>query len=152
MTKRSHAAPAEAFRKEAHDGALYTLPGCGLVARLRRPALHAMAAAAGRIPNPLRREVLRFMASTDSNANTSDDARIAAYEANTAAIIQIAALALVEPKLVLDRDPDYANGEIGPLDLSDTDYNWLYYQFVEGGAAGVALFRVKDDDPGTTDD
>src|SRR5512145_848762 len=48
---------------------------------------------------------------------------------------------LASPRLVLDREPNAAANEIGPLELADADYIWLYYQFVEGHASSVASFR-----------
>lgn len=137
-----HAASAADFHRQAERGDLYLLPGSGLIARLRHPPLTAMAAKVGMIPNPLAEEVLRFL-SIDTLAE-DDAAKIARFQRNSRVFIEIASLAFVEPRLVLDRPPDYEQGEIGPLDLADADYTWVYFELVGGKAADLAPFRVAE--------
>lgn len=118
---------------------LYTLPS-GNVARCVRPAIIAMAAKLGYVPNPLAAEVLAMTATT--NQNDTPEQQIANFERNAPAFVQVAALALVEPKLVLEGQPDYSKNEIGPLDLADEDYIWFYYTLSQGTAQSVRSFRL----------
>lgn len=62
------------------------------------------------------------------------------YAETGAAVYHLAKLCLVEPKLV-DENPQYDQGEIGPGDLSQADYWWIASQFVEGRADGLFPFR-----------
>ena len=118
-------------------GELYTLPGCGYVARLIRPSLTALAASVGGIANPLSNELLTLAA----GRRPADDAQVLAfYQKNCRAYLEAAALCFIEPRLVLDREPK--EGEIGPGDLTDYDYTWLYYTFIQGDAEALAPFRV----------
>ena len=122
-------------------GGLYRLPS-GNVARLSRPSLLALAAA-GRIPNPLEDEILRFVALGGADETKLTEAQqMARYQEHARVFVRVAARALLEPKLILDRAPDPDHNEIGPLQLSDRDYTWIYYGFVEGSASDSALFRV----------
>lgn len=137
---------ARQWKQTAQDGELYVLPGSGHIARLRRPSLTALAAEAGEIPNPLSIEVMRFLAHADEIGGLTRPTEaqlIVAYEKNARAFVEIAALAFVEPKLILDRDPDYDAGEIAPSDVADLDYVWITGRLVEGQAADLASFRVN---------
>lgn len=121
---------------------LYRLPGCGHVARLRRPSPTALIARAGDMPNPvLSRDLLATLASDEVPSDL--DEQIAAFRRNARVYVEIAALAFVEPQLVLDREPDYEAGEIAPEDLTDVDYVWLYYSLCQGGHEKVRTFLVR---------
>lgn len=128
--------PAAQWRRASTDGELYTLPGSGHTALLRRPSLTALAGA-GAIPNPLSDAVLRLVLSRPA---TTEDERLANFRANARGFVEVAARCLVSPPMALDRAPD--DGEIGPNDLADLDYTWLFYEFVEGAAAARATFRA----------
>lgn len=117
---------------------LYTLPGSGNVAKLKKVTLIALAAA-GAIPN----DILQLIALDTPAERLSQEAQLAQYRKNAKAFVAIAERCLVEPRLVTDRAPDYDAGEIGPEDLADRDYTWIFYSFVSGGAADVATFRVS---------
>ncbi len=123
-------------------GELYRLPS-GKVARLRQPGLSAMVAR-GALPNPVLTDVLRVTLDRTPDAATEEQ-RHTTYLRNVRVLTEIAALALQEPRLILDRAPDYAAGEIGPGDLAEADLMWLYYSFTLGGAAELAPFRVDRD-------
>lgn len=140
-TRSAQLTPSSAWAAAA-AGELYRLPGSGHVARLRRPALIALASKIGHIPNPLAAEVIRLLATTEPT--DTPEQQIAAFEKNAPAFVRVAQAAFVEPRMVTDRDPDYEAGEIGPQDITDTDYLWIYYSLAEGGAADVAMFRVTD--------
>lgn len=132
---------ARAWRERRRAGELYTLPGSGLVARLRRPNLYALAATANGVPNGLSEAVLKLMS---SRPPASDAERVENVRRNSRAFLEVAALCLVEPPLALDREP--TDDELGPDDLSNLDLGWLYYTFVEGEAATAAMFRVVQSD------
>lgn len=117
---------------------LYRLPS-GHVARLRRPALLAMAVG-GLIGNPYLR---RFLVGRDSPAQPSEEQNWHIYEENARGFLACAELCLIEPRLAVDR-PAQA-GEIRPEQLSDADLQWLYFSFAQGGAEQVAPFRVKSE-------
>ena len=90
------------------------------------------------MPNPLSRNVQRLLAGTAPPKDEQE--RWANYQANMRGMQEIAKLCLVEPKLNLDGPPQ--EGEIGPEDLTDLDYTFIMYTWVEGAADGVAPFRV----------
>lgn len=132
--------PAAAFRR----GGLYQLPHSGHVVRLRFPGLYALAMR-GDVPNGLSNAVLRLVSGASAEESTEDAAarRIAAYRENARAFLEVAALCLEEPRLILDEAPNYERGEIGPRDLPEQDLLWIFLDFVQGGPAGetVAPFR-----------
>jgi len=133
------AAPA-ATTPAAEWGAadLYRLPS-GNIARLKRPALLAMAVN-GLIANPYLR---RFLVGRDSLAQPSEEERWRIYEENARGFLACAELCLVEPRLAVDR-PAQA-GELRPDQLSDADLQWLFFVFAEGNAEQVAPFRVASE-------
>lgn len=131
---------AATWRRQAREGELYRLPGSGNVVRLRRPGLTALAANVGHIPNPLAREVLRLM-SAAGEPQTEDD-RIESFQKSARAYVEVAALCFVEPRIVLDGEPNYEAGEIAASDVPDQDLVWLYWQFLEADADRSAPFRV----------
>jgi hypothetical protein len=124
-------------------GEVVTLPGSGLIVRAVRPSLTALAATANGVPNPLSAVVLRLMASPPPK---NDEERVENVKRNSRAFLEVAALCLVEPKLALDREA--SDDELVPEDLTNIDYAWLYYSFVEGTVSDIAPFRVTDDDRG----
>jgi hypothetical protein len=132
------AAPVVTPASTWNANGLYRLPS-GNVARLRRPGLLALAGQ-GTIPNPISAEVLRRI-TTDEPAPQTDEERDRIIRTNSKAYLEVAALALVEPRLIVDREPDHAASEIGPADLSDDDLLWIFYTFVQGGEHATA-FRV----------
>jgi len=137
---KTEATPASVWKRQARDGELYRLPGSGNVVRLRRPGLSAMAAKVGHIPNPLSREVLRLMSGAETQP--SEDAKIEGFEKSARAYIELAALCFVEPKIVMDRAPNYDAGEIGPDDVPDQDLVWIYWTFLEADSDISAKRRV----------
>lgn len=143
--------PASAWARAAETGELYTLPGSGHVARCQQISLVALAAGPG-VPNP----ILRLLAVEGTIEKQSDQEKIDAYKRQARAFLEVAALALVEPTLVLDRAPDLAKGEIGPQHLTDQDLLWIYYDLVGGRAKRLATFRADgsadpSDAPGERD-
>lgn len=139
--KQTTPTPASAWRRTREEGELIRLPGSGNVARLVRPSLTTMALTNGGVPNPLSSVVQRFIAGSAGLTPARDAAeQWEIYKKNTRALQEIAVLCLAEPKLALDRPP--SEGEIGPEDLTDLDYSWIYYTWLEGAAENVAPFRV----------
>jgi hypothetical protein len=130
--------PASVWRRGREEGELIRLPGSGNVARLIRPPLASMALSSNGVPNPLSRDVQRLLAGTAPPKD--EDARWRNYQANMRGMQEIAQLCLKEPILRLDGPPQ--EGEIGPDDLTDLDYTFLVYTWVEGAAEAVAPFRV----------
>jgi len=133
-------AAAAAFRRVSKDGELYLLPGCGLPAKLRRIGLIGLVAA-GATGNPaLSPELVRMMALTERPPTEAE--RIADFEQNARAYREVAARTFVKPRMVLDRAPDYEADEIGPDDITDQDYVWIYWTLTQGGAAQAESFRL----------
>lgn len=128
---------ASAWRQATEQGALVTLPGSGNIARLRKPSLTALAGTSNGVPNPLSSEVLRLMAAPPPK---TDEERLTNVKRNSRAMVEVARLCLVEPKLKIDGEP--GEGEIGPGDLANMDYSFIYYIWVEGSAADAEPFRV----------
>jgi hypothetical protein len=110
-------------------GGLYQLPS-GNIAHLKRPSLLARAT----MPGKLEQKVLRFIV-LETPRMISEEDHIRLYVANSEAYLAVAAATLVSPRLILDRQPDPDKDEIGPDDLSDRDYTWIYQIFVEGSDA-----------------
>lgn len=132
------ATPASAWRRATQDGELIRLPGSGNVARLIRPSLIALAATQNGVPNPLTAEVQKFL--SGNAPPKSDGERWQLYQRNARAYMEVAALCLKEPRLRLDGAP--GEDEIGPGDLADLDYTWIYHNWLEGTAADAVQFRV----------
>src|SRR5262245_47008079 len=112
---------AREWRQRA-QGELFTLPGSGNVALLKRISLVALAAA-GAVPNPILYEVLRMLVIEVPSPNTtSEPDQLRHYKRNQKAFIEVARRCLVSPVLIVDREPDTNQNEIGPDDLADRDY------------------------------
>jgi len=141
MTKPTAPTPAGLWRRQREEGELIRLPGSGNVARLVRPPLAQMVLSSNGVPNPLSRDVQKLLAGAPPPKDEAG--RWANYQANTRGMQELAALCLVEPKLRLDGPPQ--EGEIGPEDLTDYDYTFIVYTWVEGAAEQVAPFRVTQE-------
>lgn len=143
MTKEKLTAPtpASTWRRKREEDELIRLPGSGNIARLVRPPLAQMVLSSNGAPNPLSRHVQKLLAGTPPAKD--EQARWENYQANTRGMQELAALCLVEPKLRLDGPP--SEGEIGPEDLTDFDYTFITYTWVEGAAEAVAPFRVAEE-------
>lgn len=136
---------ASDWAAKTNVGFKYRLPGSGNVARLKRPSLLAMAARGTSIPNPLSAEVLRYLTDKgDPLGEWDEEKRNEVYVKNAIAFVHIAVLCFVEPKIVTDRIPNYDKGEIGPEQLSDLDYQWITFSFVEGSVERTDPFRIDD--------
>lgn len=133
--------PASVWRRKREEGELIQLPGSGNVARLIRPPLASMVLTSNGAPNPLSRDVQKLLAGTPPPKDEA--ARWANYQANMRGMQELAALCFAEPKLRLDGPP--GEGEIGPDDLTDLDYTFIVYTWVEGAAEAVAPFRVAQE-------
>ena len=133
------ATPARAWR----DGQLVALPGSGHQAVLRKPSLRALLSA-GRVPNTLRDQVYRLAhpQAVAVVAAQDDAGRAALFHEESAAFIYIASQCFVSPRLVTEREPDYDANEIGPEDISDLDYIWLFYSWTEGSRETALPFLV----------
>lgn len=141
MTKQLTApTPASEWRTKRKQGELIKLPGSGNVARLVRPPLASMVLTNHGAPNPLSRDVQRLLSGTAPPKDEQE--RWKNYQQNMRGMQELAALCLVEPRLRLDGEPQ--DGEIGPDDLTDLDYTFITYTWVEGAAESVAPFRVAE--------
>ena len=139
------ATPARDWRRATTEGELYILPGSGHVARLRRPSLMALMVR-GVAPNPLSAEVVRMLALGTPDEHES--ARLDSFKRNAKAYLEIAALAFVSPRLILNREPNPDADEIGPDQVCDSDLMFIY-QLAEGLAIETMPFRVVERDDGT---
>src|SRR5215470_5350014 len=91
--------PASEWRKARDEGELIRLPGCGHVARLRRPNLTVLAATTNGVPNPLTPSIMHLLSSPPALDNA---ARIENVKRNSRAYLEVAVLCLVEPRLRLE--------------------------------------------------
>jgi hypothetical protein len=135
---------AEAWITHATEGAVYTLPGSGRKARIRKVPLMAMSIGAGYVPNKLATEVLRFLAEIDQERGYGETVpeakRIEQYKKRAAAFCHIVQMAFVEPRVVLAGQP--GPGEISIAHLADRDIMWVVFALVEGEEQPVtAPFR-----------
>ena len=128
--------PAAEWKKRGL-GELKTLPS-GATVCVKRPSLFAMARA-GHVPNPLLEQVLPHLVENEQDgAAAMDDPeltieqRTARYRENATIYTAIAAIAVAEPRIILDRAPDYDAGEIAPEDLSVSDLIWIYTYVMNG--------------------
>jgi hypothetical protein len=131
--------PIDAFRR----GGLYELPHSLLTVRLRWPRLYALAAR-GAVPNGLSAAVMRLIiaervANGEDAPTPTREEREQHYREHAQGYLELAALTLAEPRMVLDREPNEGAGEIGPDDLPDHDIRWIVEVFVQ---EGPAEFRV----------
>jgi hypothetical protein len=136
------ATPASAWRRQAVEGEWYRLPGSGNVVCLARPGLQAMIGVAGKVPNPISRNVLNFLAATSrliDRANASEDERVQAWIEDQRTNIELAKLCFVHPRIVDDPQGD---DQIAGEWLSDYDLSWVVYSFLEGSAERVSAFRL----------
>jgi len=136
------ATPASAWRRQAVEGEWYKLPGSGNIVCLVRPGLQAMIGIAGKVPNPISRNVLNFLAVTSrliDRANASEDERMQAWIEDQRTNIELAKLCFVHPRIVDDPQGD---DQIAGEWLSDYDLSWVVYSFLEGSAERVAAFRI----------
>jgi hypothetical protein len=115
----------------------YLLPS-GNIARLKRPSVLALASNGH---NPVSMAVMLELYSKKDQPQT-DDEKLVQIKATSRKYLEVLALTFVEPKLVIDKEPNYDNGEIGPADLDDGDLMWVYWTFIEGVAAQFAAFRI----------
>jgi hypothetical protein len=115
----------------------YQLPS-GNIARLKRPAVLALARNGH---NPVSNAVLLELYDRKDQPKTPDE-KLEQIKANSQKYLEVLALTFVEPRLVIDREPNYDNGEIGPQDVDDGDLLWIYWVFIEGTAAAFATFRI----------
>lgn len=136
--KLTNATAASAWRKATIEGELIRLPGCGHVARLVRPPMSKLVLTSNGVPNPLSRNVQKLISGTPPPKD--EQTRWENYQANMRGMQEVAALCMVEPRLRLDGAPE--DGEIGADDLTDLDYTFILYTWVEGAAESVAPFRV----------
>lgn len=133
------ATPAATWRRAGQEGELYTLPGSGNTIRLKRISLFALAARTGNVPNPLAHEVLRLEGV--SRAPKTEAEQIANYREYSQGHVEVAKLCAVEPRIV--DEPNYDAGEIGPSDLAEFDYAWIYNVFIKGVADDRNKFRAE---------
>jgi hypothetical protein len=137
-------ASSSRWRQQAVGGVWYKMPTSDEPALLRRPGLQAMVGRAGSVPNPLTAEIMRFLAvERDPLKEYTEQEKMAMYERNSQAFVQLAAMCFVEPRVVLDRPADeLVDGEIAPEWIPDYDLAWLVFSFIEGEAASLAKFRI----------
>jgi hypothetical protein len=121
--KKQTITPASAWKARA-TGEIVELPS-GATVRIRRPSLFALART-GNIPNPLAAAVIRYLAVTDETEIVTPDQQARSYQENATVYASIAAVSLTEPRVILDRIPDYDGGEIAPEDLSTVDLIYIY--------------------------
>lgn len=123
------------------EGEMLRLPGSGKWARLKKVPILAMIAFAGKAPNKLADEVLRFNA-ISANRNANEQQQVEEYKKNSRAFLRMAEMVFVEPRLVIDREPDFTAGEIGPFQLYDVDIMWIYFTFLKGEDHELDPFRA----------
>jgi hypothetical protein len=136
-TETPAATPARAWAA----GTLVQLPGSGHAARLRKPSLRALLHA-GKVPSSLVDSVYRLVQGLIAAPEQPPEQQRQKFMEDSAAFVYVASQCFVEPRLVTDKAPDYDKGEIGPDDLSDLDYIWIFYTWTEGSAEQEAPFRL----------
>lgn len=110
--------------KKRAAGEPQTLPS-GPTVRLRRASVLALASQ--HAPNPFLRPVLTFYADVAQNLADIDQMEPPErLKAHAEIYLGVAYADLVEPRLVLDREPDYDAGEIGAHDLTREDLEFIY--------------------------
>lgn len=127
--------------RELRKGVPYMLPGSGHVVRLKKTSLLALAAATGNVPNTLPEELLRWEAVRAATDAQSEDQQIATYKENALALIQAAAVVMIEPRLAVGRPAQ--DDEIEPEDLAQRDLMWIMYTFILGTVDAVRPFRIE---------
>lgn len=131
---------AETFKKLAEErkGTLVELPS-GIVVKIGKPFVSDMVAA-GEIPGELINIALGQKTQGETDKETA---------AKTSKLMNhLVAKAVLEPKIVLEGEPDYDKGEISIKDISDFDRTFIYTHVQEGVVNRLNKFR--DEQPGTT--
>lgn len=104
----------------------------GVEAKVQMPNLYAILATVGAVPSQAMIEVLTLLDQEGvALAGVDEGQKFLRIRNNIRGMYAMASLILVEPRLVLDKDP--GEGEIGPRDLSLTDVEALYWRYFRGG-------------------
>lgn len=142
--KKPTITPASTWKARA-TGEINELPS-GAMVRIRRPSILALART-GNIPNPLAVAVIRHLVVDEAETITADQ-QVKSYQDNAMVYASIAAVSLTEPRIILDRIPDYDSGEIAPEDLSTTDLIYIYNYVMGVVIDETANFRADDPSAG----
>jgi hypothetical protein len=103
-----------------------------VAARVRMPDLFGILATFGSVPSPQLAAVLDLLVADGVELLSPDPAKVYVRKRDQIrGMYALAALILVEPRLVLSGDP--GPGEIGPRDLSFEDLEGLYYSYFRNG-------------------
>jgi hypothetical protein len=108
----------------------HTLRGSGMTVTLAMPNLYQLIASSIKVPNPMTARIIELLEGSGL-LSTATPAQQAAYARDTLmGAMELAALCLTQPRLVLDRDP--GEGEVGPEAFAHSDWGEL-----------LALFRAN---------
>lgn len=104
----------------------------GMEAKLQMPNLYAILATVGAVPSQAMIEVLNLLDQDGVVLPAADQAqKFLRIRTQIRGMYALASYILVEPRLVLDREP--GEGEIGPSDLALNDVEGLYWRYFRGG-------------------
>lgn len=121
------------FKKLAEErkGTLVELPS-GITVKLGKPFMSDLLAA-GDIPGELINAALgEEVEGLSSQESAARSAKLMAH---------IVSRAVIEPKVLLEGEPDYDAGQISIQDLSDTDRTYIYAHVQEGVVNRLKKFR-----------
>lgn len=112
----------------------------GVVARLEMPDLYALLAAVGTVPSPEVARVLQLLEGTGALEQQNFGQKLAGQRDFWQGMYEVAALCMVEPRLIL-RDTDRGvpvkrrPDDLSPRDLSLNEVQGIYYRFFLGRSA-----------------
>lgn len=116
----------------------HTLRGSGMEVTFQMPNLYTLILSHIKIPNPSTARILELLEGAGL-LSTATPAQQAAYARDTLmGAMELASLCLVEPRLVLDREP--GEGEVGPEAFAHSDWGEL-----------LSIFRADPYKPAAAD-
>jgi hypothetical protein len=127
----------------------------GRVVKLAMPPLYSILATVGGVPSQIIMDALAILTAEGVHRPKpiGGDDLMARQIRYVRGLYAIAALCLVSPTLVLDREPDPAANEIGQADLTWADVEAVYYGYFRGytrTAHQTTPPRATPDDGGDT--
>lgn len=126
------------------------LPGSDIQAELQMPSLYHLILQASGVPDPRLAAVLKLLDGENPFKPLTDKERGAQLAANARGLYEVAALCMVQPKLILDRAPTGAD-EIGPADLPFGDLEVVYYNFFRNPRRAESAAEPADQSDGSAD-
>jgi hypothetical protein len=100
----------------------HILKGSGMEIVFSMPDLYQLVLSNVKAPNPMTSRIMELLEGYGLVGATTAAQRTAYAQETYLAAVELASLCLVNPKLVLDREPDESAGEVGPSAFAHGDW------------------------------